>query len=483
MPTPDEAFAAGCQALAGIAPHANYQQDGIKWQLGRELGNEQGACRGGILADEPGLGKTITMLTTMLANPRWPTLVFAPVSCVDEWYHAIHTYCKGTRALKLHKDFTCLPRNVHVLVAPISCLQRGYGRASAAEALPPCLMPTEQWKRIVFDEAHLLKNRETKTYANLMRVAEAVDAKWALTGTPTSGKPSDLLSLGAFVDPSLQSIGPIRDAMLRRTKDDVAAEGKVSLAAFHMHVELLDLTLVEREAYDALLKLLRKRRPQGTRGMQASLHELRQLCTHPRLVLAKSGPIMPEAARQPGFQSTKLARVVGLVTSKYEADHKILVLCQYRAEMALLQECLAQARVPCMTFHGGTPMAARHEIVKGMRDDAINIVLLMQMQAGGVGINLERVSVVIVLTPDYDPMMQLQAVSRAHRLTTRQPVHCYVMACRDTIEHRTVAKQYAKGTRITSLTNDGSWQKSLGLDLLKDELSDVPLHRDGDPAL
>jgi SNF2 family DNA or RNA helicase len=460
------AYEAGCQSI-DLEPHADYQVNAIHWQLHNELVQHQG----GILAHDPGLGKSAMMLTTLVAHPMWPTLIFAPVSCVDEWAKLFRDKAPGVIVFKLAKDLLVLPSNVQVLLAPTSCLQRGYGRRRADDLLPPCLR--QHWARVVFDEAHYIRNAATKTYKALMAVARAADIRWAVTGTPTNGKRDDLLNIGAFVDEKLKSLTAVRSVMLRQTKEDVAREGKLYLPELTCRVELLDMSPEERSFYDEVCRLQGAHTAMLTRSTDCVMqHVRRQICTHPRLAVAYGDRVpglqVPAALEQ--RTSTKVQRMLAIVTEAYAAGRKVLVLVEYRAEMDLVHGLLGELGIAATTFHGDTPAARRSEVIEEMRSEAFNIVLLMQVRAGGVGINLEAVEVVVVLSPDHDPMTQVQAMQRAHRVTSRQAVTCHLLAMRNTVEHDILAQQQAKAVGITAMTADDSWERSLGLQGMADQL-------------
>src|SRR5262249_46336374 len=83
---------------------------------------------------------------------------------------------------------------------------------------------------VVLDEAQRIKTRDSKTAQVVRRLTR--DRSWAMTGTPIENRTEDLVNLFAFVDP--ERIPPetpakllpqlTKDCILRRTKEDVAAD-------------------------------------------------------------------------------------------------------------------------------------------------------------------------------------------------------------------------------------------------------------------
>ena len=81
-------------------------------------------------------------------------------------------------------------------------------------------------------------------------------------------------------------------------------------------------------------------------------------------------------------------------------------------------------------------------------------VVLMQIQAGGVGISLPWINHVINTSPDWNPFLERQAIFRAYRLTTKHDVRVTQMYLRDTIDGDIHTKQARKLIRSLHWTGD-----------------------------
>jgi SNF2 family DNA or RNA helicase len=66
---------------------APYQKEGVLYLLTME--NQTSGCKSCILADEPGMGKTIQLIATMLGNPKKNTLIVVPKSIITQWVNEI----------------------------------------------------------------------------------------------------------------------------------------------------------------------------------------------------------------------------------------------------------------------------------------------------------------------------------------------------------------------------------------------------------
>ena len=148
---------------------------------------------GGILADQPGLGKSLTSLALVAADlpvkghsktGRFSrsTLLVAPLSMIDTWQQQLEEHlCPGLLEL-----ITYIGATQKSTLAKSS--QPGIVLTSFETLVSDCSssdseMYSSKWHGIIVDEARFIKNRATKRF----RALHALDAKirWCLTGTPS----------------------------------------------------------------------------------------------------------------------------------------------------------------------------------------------------------------------------------------------------------------------------------------------------------
>lgn len=168
----------------------DYQKTGLEWCLENEkpfLKQNSGPFddfRGGILADEMGMGKTITMLSLVSSNVVPHTLIVLPPSLISQWFSIIAKCCYTEPVVyhglkrKTLSDEKIL--NTSICITSYSMLKdERFSKLSS-----------NHWNRIVFDEAHHLRNSKTKIFKACLafcdnhRYASPRMATWLLTGTP-----------------------------------------------------------------------------------------------------------------------------------------------------------------------------------------------------------------------------------------------------------------------------------------------------------
>ncbi|KAG8626205.1 hypothetical protein KVT40_006606 [Elsinoe batatas] len=290
-------------------------------------------ARGGILADDMGLGKTVQIISLIVADKKkdgehvGPTLIIAPVSVMSNWSGQAELHVDKDNPLKVYtyhgqgrkkmkaEEF----KQYDIVITTYGTLSVEYTPRGREK---PSKMPTKnglyslQWRRIVLDEGHTIRNPLTKNA--LAACAIDARAKWALTGTPIINSLKDLFSLVKFIGLSgglddvkvfnTVLIRPMKDGdkdasillqalmgtiCLRRRKDMSFIDLKLpTLTEYVHHVEF---TSHEQEKYDALQEEARgmlstynrasqsgnPRKAQETyRHLLEILLRLRQVCNH-----------------------------------------------------------------------------------------------------------------------------------------------------------------------------------------------------------
>ncbi|KAK4081859.1 hypothetical protein Purlil1_11546 [Purpureocillium lilacinum] len=174
---------------------------GMYWNLASGFATQAPPklCSGGILADDMGLGKTLQIISLILAGGPGSTLIVAPVSVMSNWKQQIERHVKADKAPSViiyHGDrkstVADLMRHDVVITS--------YGRL-ARERDPKVervlLSKSIEWRRVVLDEGHTIRNARTKVATAACELQ--AKSRWVLTGTPIVNSVKDLHSLVKFL--------------------------------------------------------------------------------------------------------------------------------------------------------------------------------------------------------------------------------------------------------------------------------------------
>ena len=118
--------------------------------------------------------------------------------------------------------------------------------------------------------------------------------------------------------------------------------------------------------------------------------------------------------------SSKFSRLIEDILKNPEDQS--LIFCEYIREIQLLKQKLSEASIVSESIQGSTPQRKREEIIQNCRDQKIN-TLILQINTAAVGLNLQFANRIFILSPTYNPTLELQAIARAHRLGQTKDVY------------------------------------------------------------
>ncbi|KAF8308831.1 hypothetical protein DL93DRAFT_2063577 [Clavulina sp. PMI_390] len=181
-----------------------FQQESVSWMRKQE----EGVWKGGILADEMGMGKTVQMLGLLSSDRRKPNLIVAPTVAIMQWRNEIETHTTGFSVCVWHggsreKKISDIAKHdivlttYAVLESAFRKQEKGFKRGDlqVKEKSP---IHQIKWARIILDEAHNIKERSTNTAKGAFELKGTF--KWCLSGTPLQNRVGELYSLIRFLD-------------------------------------------------------------------------------------------------------------------------------------------------------------------------------------------------------------------------------------------------------------------------------------------
>lgn len=423
-----------------------YQTEGVEWCVdievnGKQMGNVR--VHSGILADDMGLGKTAQMIGLILSRFVRRTLIVLPRTLLEQWvtilqktlgheplvYHGtlahkipteqlsnspivITTYgmlsqlrCKGTRC----KGTRCKPKKGEPLI---------FGNLHSIE-----------WDRVIFDEAHHLRNRNTLN--NKAAIALKSSCKWLVTGTPIQNRITDFYGLCAVIGIEhvfyvhMENIHSItKELILKRTKEGVGIE----LPPLNKHIVDVQWEAEEErqlaEDIHAHLEfskaIVREENPFRSVGFHhfAILQRARQACIDMGMLekaikeMVALGLIDETFLTDAVKYQSKTNKVINTILERKDNGRAKLVFCHYHKEIDTVAKRLTDAGLNVARFDGRTGRTVRDKLLTDTSIDA----LVLQIKTGCEGLNLQQFSEVYFISPNWNPAIEDQAVARCHRL-------------------------------------------------------------------
>ncbi|XP_025284279.1 chromodomain-helicase-DNA-binding protein 3 isoform X11 [Canis lupus baileyi] len=499
-----------------------YQLEGLNWL---RFSWAQGTDT--ILADEMGLGKTIQTIVFLYSlykegHTKGPFLVSAPLSTIINWerefqmwapkfYVVTYTGDKDSRAIIRENEFSfednaikggkkafkmkpggqwlCWQREAQV---KFHVLLTSYELITIDQAA----LGSIRWACLVVDEAHRLKNNQSKFFRVLN--GYKIDHKLLLTGTPLQNNLEELFHLLNFLTPERfnnlegfleefadiskeDQIKKLHDLlgphMLRRLKADVFK----NMPAKTELIVRVELSPMQKKYYKYILTRNFEALNSRGGGNQVSLlnimMDLKKCCNHPYLfpVAAMESPKLPSGAYEGGAlikASGKLMLLQKMLRKLKEQGHRVLIFSQMTKMLDLLEDFLDYEGYKYERIDGGITGALRQEAIDRFNaPGAQQFCFLLSTRAGGLGINLATADTVIIFDSDWNPHNDIQAFSRAHRIGQANKVMIYRFVTRASVEERItqVAKRKMMLTHLVVRPGLGSKAGSMS----KQELDDI----------
>lgn len=490
-----------------------YQLEGINW-LRFSWANETDT----ILADEMGLGKTIQTIVFLYSlykegHSRGPFLVSAPLSTIINWEREFEVWAPdfyvvtyigdkdsrsvirehelsfddnaikgGPKATRLRKD-AMIKFQVLLTSYELNCIDAA-------------TLGSIDWQVLVVDEAHRLKNNQSKFFRILN--SYKIQHKLLLTGTPLQNNLEELFHLLNFLSPHRfndlqgflnefadiakeEQVKKLHDMLgphlLRRLKADVL-KGMPSKSEFIVRV---DLAALQKKYYKWILTKNFEALNSKGGGQQVSLinimMDLKKCCNHPYLFPSaqNEAPKYPNGAYEGNAlvkSCGKLILLQKMLRKLYEGKHRVLIFSQMTKMLDILEDFLE--------FEGYKYERIDGTITGQVRQDAIDrfnapgaqqFVFLLSTRAGGLGINLATADSVVIYDSDWNPHNDIQAFSRAHRIGQANKVMIYRFVTRSSVEERItqVAKKKMMLTHLVVRPGMGGRSATLS----KKELDDI----------
>lgn len=127
------------------------------------------------------------------------------------------------------------------------------------------------------------------------------------------------------------------------------------------------------------------------------------------------------------------------------SQHRVLIFCQMKQMLDIIENDLFKPHMPSVTYmrlDGSTDANKRHAVVQTFNGDPSIDCLLLTTHVGGLGLTLTGADTVIFVEHDWNPMKDLQAMDRAHRIGQKKVVNVYRLITKGTLEEKIMGYVY-----------------------------------------
>ena len=252
----------------------------------------------------------------------------------------------------------------------------------------------------------------------------------------------------------------LRPFMLRRVKSEVLDQ----LPEKVEKVLRCDLSSWQKELYKQISakaaedKSLMSDQMQRTpsRGLNNVVMQLRKVCNHPFLFSPEGYRVDDRLVRSSG----KFALLDKMLPKLRAAGHRVLMFTQMTQVMTILEDYFAFRGYLSLRLDGSTPAEEREKrMYKFNAPDSPYFIFLLSTRAGGLGLNLTSASTVIIFDSDWNPMMDLQAQDRAHRIGQRSDVSVFRLVTYSPVEEKILSRAAEKLNVSELVVESGQFNK------------------------
>lgn len=446
----------------------DYQVRGIKWMLSKE---ELSGRRGGLLGDEPGLGKTYQSLSLVFSG-EGVSLVVVPASILSQWLKDAKLLCGKDKVYLHHGPYRekTIPISAQVVITTPQTLMVSDKDSCLANLVD------HHWERVIIDEIQCMKNAGSRIY----KTARLLNAKyrWGLTGTPIQNTAKEVINLFKFIYNTPKGYD-LPKSLQECLEQDCKRRKKIE----HLDLPPVEIENVEVDFSSPEERTFYRKVQTNVRKEFAALVEngndnqqmvimfelllrLRQASIHPQLVIDGYERKFEEKIEGDWSHNSSKHQTLFKMIDDHPEDSTI-VFSQFTSEITILETELKNQGLRVMRLDGSNRGGSREEVLDVCQSDweknpknRID-VLLVQIKAGGVGLNLQNFNRVYITSPDWNPANEEQAIARAWRMGQNKKVKVKRLLLKDSMDEISVIDERLMATQ--------EGKRSLYAELLKEE--------------
>jgi SNF2 family DNA or RNA helicase len=394
--------------------------------------------------NEQRTGKTPTTLKLIEAEGHEKVIVICPASLVLNWKKEVETWtsyeCLAVQGAKQKRLKTYMEWNSKKGFLVLS--------KDTAKADSDLIKPEGNYALIV-DEAHFLRNYQSKQSKAIFQLGKNASKRLALTGTPAVNKGDDLYGILHFLYPSRFSSywgfveryfktwntpwgqkevsGYKRKEELQEILDLISVQRKRSevmqfIPPKQYQTIEVEMDAKQKKAYASMLNTFVVMGEDGETkadapSVLAQLTRLRQICLDPSLLDIEA-------------PSAKESFILEWLEDN--PNEQVIIFSNFSSYLKKLH-----GKIGGSLIVGDTPKWKRQSVVDQFQAGNCKIILA-NIQAAGVGLTLDAASTVIFLDRAYTPSENAQAEDRIVPTTENSNQRCTIIdvVCKDSIDQK-----------------------------------------------
>ena len=407
-----------------------YQDFGTKYIL---------SYRNVLLGDEMGLGKTIQAIA--VANHLYQigqrhAIVVCPLSILENWKSEIHKWSKlnaytyrGAKA-KRDKEYDTWLYNGGILLTNYEqCFHLVKKKDKPAIDL------------LVVDEAHYIKNPKTNRAKHVKELANIAEYKLFMSGTPLENNLVEMMQLIDILNPTLS----------KQIRKD---QNRLTIEQFKERLATVYLRRKRKEVLQELPKMSIIERWSSFTDEEQKFYDK---CVDEASVSGLGALVKMRRAAFIDDESEKIAQIKEIAQEAKDMNRKVIVFSFFKNSVLKRLAMLLPTSMEDV-LSGDLSPGNRQKLIDKFNQSTTSNVLLAQIEAGGVGLNIQTANIVILCEPQWKPSTEQQAISRVYRMGQTRDVIVYRLLTKDSIDESMVDLIDIKQDIFDTYANDSALQ-------------------------
>ena len=421
-----------------------------------------------IIADEPGLGKTIEALAAVQHLNAYPAVVVCPATLKLNWRLEAKRWLPGKTVEIWEKGNQ---RAADIIITNYEMMPK---QEAEIRELEP--------KALVFDESHKLKNKKGIRTKAALALSKGIEVVLELTGTPVMNRAEELIS-------QLKIVGHLEDlggewtilrrycwnsdkteefnqnlratCFVRREKDKVLDElpkkqrivvpVAVSLANYNRRKkEVIEYIALKMKADEELMHAIEGK----------TKEEKKEIIQRHRKTQKVLSAILPEIeSLKQSAAEAKMDSVIEWIRDFIESEKKLVVFGHHQS---VVQRIASEFGVEYINQH--TALKDRQRLVDDFQCNPSTKIIVGTIGTMGVGLTLTAAQDVLMVELGWNAAQMDQAEDRIHRIGQKGSATAWYIVAEGTIETELmemIEQKRALATEITEGIGSASAREAL----------------------
>ncbi len=432
-----------------LLPLMDFQEEGVKFTLARRPG-----LKGVLIADEPGLGKTVQALGFVAAKKDRPVLIVCPTSLKLNWEAEIKKFLSPScyEKIEVLNGRTISQTTGDILIIGYSTLFYWLDELHRREI-----------KILILDECHYVKNNKAQRSAaiygrqkkgkvpGVKGLKKTVDHIIALSGTPITSRPIEFYNIlhtlapndfNNYYDFGNKYCG-MRKIWIGGGRQISDYSGCVNPKGLHRDISHI---MIRRRKKDVLKQLPAKRRVAVPLPLDNRNEYEKVEYSFISWLKTEYGKEAVENARnaQHLVQISHLKDMCWKGKRKYvfdfldniiETGNKVVVFAERTAAINEICEHF-EKKIGVVKIDGSVKEVDRKKAVEKFQNDKTVKMFIGQVAAASEGLTLTASYITVTVQLAWVPAVHLQAEDRVHRIGQEESVVAYYLVAKDSVETR-----------------------------------------------